>query len=85
MRFIAFVSRAEQQAAFVKLAPWGATNREAFKLVAAGRQSELPTAPTNISSALLSNGQWWAAKGSDGKTNLETYVKAWNTWWLEGK
>ena len=85
MRFIAFVSRAEQQAAFVKLAPWGATNREAFKLVAASRQSELPTAPTNISSALFSNGQWWAAKGSDGKTNLETYVKAWNTWWLEGK
>lgn len=85
MRFIAFVSRAEQQAAFVNLAPWGATNRDAFKLVAASRQSELPTAPANFPSALLSDGQWWAAKGSDGKSNLENYVKAWNTWWLEGK
>ena len=85
MRFIAFVSRAEQQAAFVNLAPWGATNREAFKLVAANRQAELPTAPGNVTNALLSDGQWWATKGGDGKTHLEDYVKAWNTWWLEGK
>jgi len=85
MRFIAFVSRAEQQAAFANLAPWGPTNRDAFKSIAAARQAELPTAPGNVATALMSNGQWWAAKGADGKTNIENYVKAWNSWWLEGK
>ncbi len=85
MRFIAFVSRAEQQAAFALLAPWGPTNRDAFKLIPAARQAELPTAPANVATALVSDGQWWAAKASDGKSNLENYVKAWNSWWLEGK
>lgn len=85
MRFIAFVSRAEQQAAFARLAPWGPTNRDAFKTISAERQADLPTAPANVRTALFSDGQWWATKASDGKTNLENYVKAWNTWWLEGK
>jgi len=85
MRFIAFVSRAEQQAEFARLQPWGPTNRDAFKTISPARQAELPTAPGNVTNALFSDGQWWAKKGADGKTNLENYVKAWNTWWLEGK
>jgi len=63
----------------------GRIQYEAFKSIAAARQAELPTAPGNVATALMSNGQWWAAKGADGKTNIENYVKAWNSWWLEGK
>lgn len=85
MRFIAFCSLAKQQAAFANLAPWGSVNRDAFKLISPARQADLPTAPANVSTALFSDGQWWAAKASDGKTNLENYVKAWNAWWLDGK
>jgi len=85
MKFIAFASRAEQQAAFARLAPWGSVNRDAFKLISVERQAELPTAPANVKTALFSDGEWWAKKASDGKTNLENYVKAWNTWWLESK
>jgi len=85
MRFIAFVSRAEQQAEFARLQPWGPTNRDAFKTIPSARQAELPTSPANMATALVSDGQWWAKKASDGKSNLENYVKAWNSWWLESK
>jgi putative spermidine/putrescine transport system substrate-binding protein len=85
MRFIAFASGAERQAEFARLAPWGPTNRDAFKHISAERQAELPTAPANLGTALHADGQWWARTGSDGKSNLENYVKAWNSWWLEGK
>ena len=85
MKFIAFASRAEQQANFAKLAPWGPTNREAFKYISAERQEALPTAPNNISTALLQNGHWWAAKRPDGRTNMEVYLKAWNNWYLSQK
>jgi putative spermidine/putrescine transport system substrate-binding protein len=85
MKFIAFASRAEQQANFAKLAPWGPTNGEAFKLIPAERQADLPTAPANVSTSLLSDGEWWAQKANGGRTNLENYIKAWNAWWLENK
>jgi putative spermidine/putrescine transport system substrate-binding protein len=85
MKFIAFVSRAEQQAEFARLQPWGPTNPDAFKMIPAARQADLPTAPQNMSTALVSDGQWWARKAADGRTNLENYVRAWNAWWLEGK
>ena len=85
MKFIAFVSRAEQQAEFARLQPWGPTNPDAFKMISTARHADLPTAPANMSTALISDGQWWAKKATDGRTNLENYVRAWNAWWLEGK
>ena len=83
MKFIAFASRADVQANFAKLAPWGPTNRDAFRYLSAERQAELPTAPQNLATALLANGQWWAEKGPNGRTNLDMYVRAWNDWWLQ--
>lgn len=85
MKFIAFVSRAEQQANFAKLAPWGPTNKDAFKYIPEERQKDLPTSPANLDGAVLSNGQWWAEKTATGPTNLEVYLKAWNEWWLSGR
>lgn len=85
MKFIAFASRAEQQANFAKLAPWGPTNRDAFKFIPPERQAQLPTAPANMATALVSDGQWWAKPGAGGRTNQENYVRAWNDWWLAKK
>ena len=85
MRFLAFASQAEHQANFAKLAPWGPVNRDAFKFIPPERAAQLPTAPQNMKTAFLSKGEWWAQKDSSGRTNLERYVRAWNSWWLSGR
>lgn len=85
MKFIAFASRAEQQANFAKLAPWGPTNQNAFKFIPPERQAQLPTAPANVATALVSDGEWWAKPGTGGRTNQENYIRRWNDWWLAGK
>lgn len=82
MKFIAFVSEAEQQANFAKLAPWGPTNRDAYKLLSKERQLQLPTAPENMTNAIVSDSEWWSRKSSGSRSNLDVYLRAWNTWWL---
>ncbi len=82
MKFIAFASEAEQQANFANLAPWGPTNRDAYKLLSKERQAQLPTAPENMANAIVSDNEWWSAKQGGGRSNLDNYLRAWNAWWL---
>ncbi|MQX90530.1 ABC transporter substrate-binding protein [Sinorhizobium meliloti] len=81
-KFIEFVSRAENQAAFAKLYPEGPTNKNAFKLLPEEIARVLPSHPSNMKQALLLNGAWYMEVGSDGLSNMQRLAQRWSDWVL---
>lgn len=81
-KFIEFVSRAENQAAFAKLLPEGPINKNAFKLLSDEVGRTLPSHPSNMEQALLQNGAWYNEVGSDGLSNMQRLSQRWSEWVL---
>src|SRR5713226_9461734 len=59
-RFIEFACQPEIQASHAKHIPYGPTNRQAFKSIAADVAARLPSSPEHKANAFLQNGKWWA-------------------------
>jgi putative spermidine/putrescine transport system substrate-binding protein len=86
MKFIAFASRAEVQAAFANLVPYGPANLNAIDLVKPEIRSKLTTTPENFKKQLMGNWDWYTAKTLDPtgkKTNREVLDDEWQAWVLK--
>lgn len=79
-KFIAFATRAKQQAAFVSLMPYGPTNQRAFALVPERLARQLPSHPENLKRQFSQNHEWYAALRPDGRSNLDHVIDRWNRW-----
>lgn len=81
-KFIEFATRAERQAAWAQNWPEGPANRNAFKLLPEQIARKLPSHPDYMARSIVVNGQWYAQRGADGKTNSERLRERWNEWIL---
>ncbi|UXN57589.1 polyamine ABC transporter substrate-binding protein [Phyllobacterium zundukense] len=79
-KFVEFVCRAENQAAFAKIYPTGPINRNALKLLPEEIALKLPNHPKYLKDSILLNGPWYAEVGSDGLTNVQRLVQRWTDW-----
>jgi putative spermidine/putrescine transport system substrate-binding protein len=80
-KFIAFASKAKQQAAMSNNYPNGAVNKHAYKFISPERARELPSSPENIKKQYILNGAWWASKDpKTGKTWNEIEKEKWDIW-----
>lgn len=82
-RFIEFITRADRQAAFVQLMPYGPANRNAFKLIPKELGLKFASHPDYMASSIQHNPKWYAEVGSDGVTNVERLTQRWNEWVLQ--
>ncbi|MGX9144662.1 ABC transporter substrate-binding protein [Mesorhizobium sp. 128a] len=82
-KFIEYATRAERQAAFVKLYPEGPTNKNAFKHIAEEVAKKLPTYPEYLGKSVPVKGAWYVEVGPDGLTNTDRLIQRWNKWILE--
>ena len=84
MKFIAFCSHADQQAAMCKNYPNGAVNKHAYKQLSAQRAKELPSSPENAAMQFNIDYEWWASiNPKTGRTWHETAKEMWDAWILE--
>ncbi|MCK1540543.1 ABC transporter substrate-binding protein [Bradyrhizobium sp. 179] len=81
-KFIEFATRADRQAAFAQLIPYGPTNLNAYKLLPEERGRKLASHPDYMAKSLRLNAQWYLEKGSDGLTNVDRLRERWNHWIL---
>lgn len=82
-KFIEFITRADRQAAFAQLIPYGPTNRNAFKLIPEDLGRKFASHPDYLNSSIIMNARWYADAGSDGVTNKERIIQRWNEWILQ--
>ncbi|MDX8462482.1 ABC transporter substrate-binding protein [Mesorhizobium humile] len=82
-RFIEFMTRADRQAAFVQLMPYGPTNRNAFKLLPEKVGRKFASHPDYRASTIITNYNWYNEVGSDGLTNNDRLIQRWNEWILQ--
>ncbi|MER8710218.1 ABC transporter substrate-binding protein [Mesorhizobium sp. M1088] len=82
-RFIEFITRADRQAAFVQLIPYGPANRNAFKLISQDLGRKLASHPDYLGSSIVMDAKWYAEAGSGGMTNVERLIQRWNEWVLQ--
>lgn len=82
-RFIEFITRADRQAAFAKLLPWGPMNRNAFKLIPEDLGRKLASHPDYLASSIITNPKWYAEVGPDGTPNADRLIQRWNEWILQ--
>jgi len=73
MRFIAFASSPDPQAAAVKRIPYGPVNQKALSNLPEDVASKLPTYPGNLQKESLFNTEWWA-------DNADRILARWNEW-----
>ncbi|MDX8457107.1 ABC transporter substrate-binding protein [Mesorhizobium sp. VK9D] len=79
-RFIEFASRADRQAAFAQLIPYGPTNRNAFKLIPETLARRLASHPDYMTKSIPIDGRWYVEAGSDGLTNAQRLSRRWSDW-----
>jgi len=75
MKLLAFVSRADRQAAFAKIITYGPVNQEAFDLIPEERARLLPSYPANMKKQIIFNDEWYM----DSK-NGDDIVERWTDW-----
>ncbi|MFQ6163450.1 ABC transporter substrate-binding protein [Sinorhizobium meliloti] len=81
-KFIEFTSRADRQAVFAQLIPYGPCNLNAFHLMPEEVGRKLASHPDYMESSIPENGKWYAEVGADGVTNAERIIQRWNEWIL---
>ncbi|WP_026202443.1 ABC transporter substrate-binding protein [Bradyrhizobium sp. WSM2793] len=81
-KFIEFATRAERQAAFAQLIPYGPTNRNAYKLIPEDLGRKFASHPDYVASSIPINMHWYGEVASDGMTNTERLIQRWNEWIL---
>ncbi|WP_077000453.1 ABC transporter substrate-binding protein [Variovorax sp. KK3] len=79
-QFIEFASRAQPQAAFVRMTGYAPANPEAFAFIDKELAKVLVSYPDNRKQGYAVNGDWYAQVGADGKTNSERLAQRWNEW-----
>src|SRR5690606_21983634 len=70
-KFLAYISRAEPQAAFSREIPYGPVNSAAFALLPKELAESLPGAPDRKDKEIPQNYEWWGQTQADGRTNYE--------------
>jgi len=80
MKFIDFASRAEQHAAFSRLAPLGPVNLRAFDLLSDEIKKDLVSYPENLKKQLIQNSQAWSKPSPSGLSYYDQNIKMWNAW-----
>lgn len=81
-KFIAFATRADRQAAFSKLMPYGPTNQNAFKSLPDEFGKKLASHPDYAAASVPIQSQWYGEIGADGLSNTERLSQRWNEWIL---
>lgn len=79
-KFLAFVSRADVQANFVKHILYAPPNSRAMPLIAPERAKLLPTSESNRQAQFVQNYAYWNGVGADGKANSALAVTQWERW-----
>lgn len=80
MKFVAFASRAENQAEFVKHILYAPPNARAFDFIDPARARELPTEPAARKMQFVQNYDFWNAKDASGEQNNKVAVTQWERW-----
>jgi putative spermidine/putrescine transport system substrate-binding protein len=76
LKFCAFCTLPEPQAAFSTLIPYGFVNNKAADFIAEDVLAQLPTAPEIRPKLFLRDESWWAE-------NRDAVIERWNEWVLE--
>lgn len=76
MKFIAFATAPEQQAAQAKLIPYGVINEKAYDLLDEATIKELPTSPEKSKNQLMLNAEFWGE-------NYDSINERFQKWLLE--
>ncbi|MBV9825527.1 MAG: extracellular solute-binding protein [Alphaproteobacteria bacterium] len=79
-KFIAFASRAEQQAALANITKYAPSNSTAYNFIEPDIARKLISYPENSKNSFRLNGAWFAETGPDGKANSARLVERWNEW-----
>ncbi|AZO66362.1 ABC transporter substrate-binding protein [Mesorhizobium sp. M6A.T.Cr.TU.016.01.1.1] len=82
-KFIEFITRADRQAAFVQLMPYGPANQNALKLMPEDVARKSASHPAYLASSITMNHKWYAEQGADGTTNADRLMQRWNEWVLQ--
>ncbi|MER9839555.1 ABC transporter substrate-binding protein [Mesorhizobium sp. M0145] len=82
-KFIEFITRADRQAAFAQLIPYGPANQNAYKLLPVGVGRKFASHPDYLKSSIVMDPEWYTKAGPDGVTNIERLVHRWNEWILQ--
>jgi len=82
-RYIEFITRADREAAFSQLMPYGPANRNAYKLLPEDIGRKFASHPDYWASSIATNAKWYTEVGSDGLTNAERLTRRWNEWVLQ--
>lgn len=80
MKFLAFASRAENQAKFVQHILYSPPNARAFDYVPAERAKLLPTSSAARAVQFVQNYEFWNAMAEGGKANSHVAVALWERW-----
>lgn len=81
-RFIQFATRADRQAEFAKLIPYGPSNLDAYDSIPEERAHQLASHPDYIADSLPIQASWYTSHKGDGRTNVEHLIDRWNAWTL---
>lgn len=71
MKFLAFASRAQQQAVASNLMAYGPTNQKAFAYIKPELRPWLPGSSEHLAEQVRQNYVWWNEIAADGKSNFE--------------
>ncbi|MDK1494291.1 ABC transporter substrate-binding protein [Sinorhizobium sp. 7-81] len=74
-KLLAYISRAEAQAAFAEAIPYGPVNKDAFKLLPKELVDVLPGGPDIVKKQIVQDYKWWVARGADGRTNYDVAME----------
>lgn len=75
MKFIAFASRPDRQAAFAKIIAYGPSNNKAFDMIPEERARLLPSYPANMKKQFIPEDNWFI----DTK-NVDNAIEHWTNW-----
>ena len=79
-KLLAFMSRAEVQANFVKHILYAPPNAKAYDFISPDRAKVLPTFPEFKSQQIVQNYDFWNALGAGGRPNNQIAVAQWERW-----
>jgi putative spermidine/putrescine transport system substrate-binding protein len=80
MKYIAFVTRPEQQAKLAELIPYGPTNSRAYQAISPERTAALPSAPALRQRQIVQDYEWWTNDAAPGKSNTKVAIELWEKW-----
>lgn len=84
MKLIAFIARAENQAAMSNIYPNGAANQLAYQHISPEKAEQLPTSPQNLKKQFIRDGEYWGSLDpKTGKSRQELSAMTWQKWVLK--